>query len=423
MPILHLALKSLLNRRLTALLTLLSIALSVTLLLGVERIRQEARHSFAATVSGADLIVGARSGPVQLLLYSLFHLGDATNNLSWKSYQNFAADPRVAWTIPISLGDSHRGYRVVGTETSFFDHFRYGDGQPVALAQGQPFADLYDAVIGSEVAAALGYAIGQPITLAHGASPDGVSFAHHDDKPFRVAGVLRPTGTPLDRAVLVSLAAIEAIHLGWNGGWSGVRTARTISADEARRHALTPKNLTAFLVGLHGKGQVFQVQRAVNEYRKEPLLAILPGVTLDQLWGLVGVAERALLAVSGFVAVVGLFGLLTALLTGLDERRREMAILRSVGARPGHIFALIAGEAAFLTLLGALLGVALLHALLLLAQPLIAAKLGLLLAVGLPGAQEILLLGAVVGAGLLAGLIPALRAYRLSLADGLSVRN
>ncbi len=418
MRILPLAAKSLYNRRLTAALTLLSIALSVILLLGVERIRQEARHSFAATVSGTDLIVGARAGPVQLLLYTLFHIGDATNNLSWNSYQRFAQDPEVAWTIPLALGDSHRGYRVVGTDGAFFDHFRYGDDRPVALAQGRPFSDLYDAVIGAEVAQALGYAPGREIVLAHGAAPDGVSFVEHGDKPFRVVGVLDRTGTPLDRTVLVSLAAIEAIHLGWRGGVPGAK----ISADEARSEDLTPKTITAFLVGLHSRTRVFGVQRAVNGYRKEPLLAILPGVALDQLWGVVGVVEQALLAVSGFVVVVGLFGLLTALLTGLDERRREMAILRSVGARPLHVFALVAGEATFLTLLGALLGIVLLYALLLLGQPIIQGRFGLFIAVGWPSAHELMLLGAVIAAGLFAGLLPALRAYRYSLADGLSVR-
>ena len=417
-PILHLAFKSLLNRRFTALLTLISIALSVTLLLGVERIRTEARNSFAATLSGTDLIVGARSGPVQLLLYAVFRIGDATNNVSWQSYQTFAQDPKVAWTIPISLGDSHRGYRVLGTDADYFTHYRYGDDRPLTLDAGRPFTDVYDAVLGAEVAEALGYGLGQEIVLSHGAGPSGTSFVDHADKPFRVAGILQRTGTPVDRTVHVSLAGIEAIHLGWRGGAAG----SSISAEEARQRDLTPKTITAFLVGLHSKTGVFHVQRAVNDYRREPLLAILPGVALDQLWGLVGVAEQALLAVSGFVVVVGLFGLLTALLTGLDERRREMAILRSVGARPAHIFALIAGEAAFLTLLGALLGVAALYATLFLGQPLIEGRLGLFIPVGHPGAHELALLGAVIVAGLVAGLLSALRAYRYSLADGLSVR-
>ncbi len=418
MAIFSLAWKSLLNRRFTALLTVVSIALSVALLVGVERLRTEARASFANTLSGTDLIVGARSGPVQLLLYSVFRIGDATNNISWKSYQDLAAHPKVAWTVPISLGDSHRGFRVLGTTPAYFEHYRYARDRSLAIGEGQQFVDLYDAVLGAEVAEKLDYTIGDSIIVAHGASD--VSFARHDDKPFRVVGILGRTGTPVDRTVHVSLEAIEAIHVDWESGAPipGV----SISADRARKMDLTPKAITAALVGLKSKVATFQTQRFINDYPEEPLSAILPGVALSQLWDLIGIAENALLIVSAFVVVVGLFGMLTALLTSLNERRREMAILRSVGARPGHVFALIMGEAGFLTLLGVLLGLALLYLLLLAGQPIIESRFGIFIEIGGFSPYEWILLGAVVGAGFLVGSIPSYRAYRLSLADGLSVR-
>ena len=418
MAILSLAWKSLLNRRFTALLTVMSIALSVTLLVGVERLRTEARASFANTLSGTDLIVGARSGPVQLLLYSVFRIGDATNNISWQSYQDIAAHPKVAWTVPISLGDSHRGFRVLGTSAAYFEHYRYGRDRRLAIDEGQPFADLYDAVLGAQVADELGYKIDDAIILAHGASD--VSFARHEDKPFRVAGILARTGTPVDRTVHVSLEAIEAIHIDWQSG--APIPGLAISADQARAMDLTPKAITAALVGLESKVTTFQVQRFVNEYPEEPLLAILPGVALSQLWDLIAVAENALLIVSAFVVVVGLFGMLSALLTSLNERRREMAILRSVGARPGHVFALIMGEAGLLTLIGVLSGVALLYLSLIVGQPIIASRFGIFVPIGGPTTYEWILLGAVVAAGFLVGSIPSYRAYRLSVADGLSVR-
>jgi putative ABC transport system permease protein len=406
MAIFSLAWKSLLNRRFTALLTVISIALSVALLVGVERLRTEARESFANTLSGTDLIVGARSGPVQLLLYAVFRIGDATNNISWKSYQDIAVHPKVSWTVPIALGDSHRGFRVLGTTPAYFDHYRYARNRPLEIAEGQRFSDLYDAVVGAEVAEKLGYEIDDSIIVAHGASD--VSFARHDDKPFRVVGILARTGTPVDRTVHVSLEAIEAIHVDWQSGapMPGV----SISAEQARATDLTPKAITAALVGLTSKIATFQVQRFVNDYPEEPLSAVLPGVALSQLWDLIGIAENALLIVSVFVVVVGLFGMLTALLTSLNERRREMAILRSVGARPGHVFALIMGEALVLTLLGVLFGLSLLYLLLLAGQPIIESRFGLFIAIG------------GLAAGFLVGSIPSYRAYRLSLADGLSVR-
>jgi putative ABC transport system permease protein len=418
MPILTLTLKSLWNRRYTALLTLLSIALSVTLLLGVERVRTEARSSFANTISGTDLVVGARSGPTQLLLYSVFRIGNATNNISWQSYQEIAERPEVAWTVPLSLGDSHKGFRVLGTTADYFTHYRYGDKQPLALTEGRPFTDLYEAVIGAEVAEQLHYRLGQEIVLAHGAGK--VSFVQHADKPFRIAGILKRTGTPVDRTVHVSLQAIEAIHVDYRNG--APVPGHTISAEQARSLDLAPKTITAFMVGLHSKVAVFRLQRFINDYTEEPLLAILPGVALQQLWDMIGVGEKALLAVSAMVVLVGLTGMLTVLLAGLNERRRELAILRSVGARPWQLFALLVSEAGSLAALGTATGIALLYLLLWLARPLIESRFGLHLGIGALTPHELTLLGVVLGAGLLIGAIPAWRAYRYSLADGMSIR-
>ncbi len=418
MPIFTLTVKSLWNRRYTAFLTLLSIALSVTLLLGVERVRTEARSSFANTLSGTDLVVGARSGPIQLLLYSVFRIGNATNNISWQSYREIANRPEVAWSVPLSLGDSHKGFRVLGTNQDYFMNYRYGSKQPLAFAQGKVFADLYDAVIGAEVAKKLHYRLGQEIVLAHGAGK--VSFVQHADKPFRVAGILQRTGTPLDQTVHVSLQAIEAIHVDYRDG--APLPGHHISAEQARNMDLEPKTITAFLVGLHSKVATFRLQRWINEYREEPLLAILPGVALQELWDMIGVGERALLAVSAMVLLVGLTGMLTVLLASLNERRRELAILRSVGARPWQLFLLIVSEASCLTALGAIIGIGLLYLVLLIARPFIESQFGLQLGAGMLTPHELNLVALLLGGGLLIGAIPAWRAYRYSLADGMSIR-
>ena len=413
-----LTLKSTRNRKFTIFLTVLSIGLSVCLLLGVERIRTESRASFMNTISDTDLIVGARSGPIQLLLYSVFRIGHATNNISWQSYQEIAEFPDVSWTIPISLGDSHKGYRVMGTSKAYFEHFRYGRKQSLQFKNGGVFDDLYDAVIGSEVAAKLGYDIGNSVVISHGAGD--VSFIEHDDKPFKVVGILTPTGTPADQTIHVSLGGIEAIHIGWADG--SAPSGLTISAAHARRLNLTPKTITAFLVKLNSPIATFKTQRAINQYKAEPLSAILPGVALQQLWELIGIAEKALIAVSVFVVVVGLFGMLTALMTSLNERRREMAILRSVGARPIHVFSLIIAEAILVTLLGIGVGVVLLYGLLVVAQPLLITQFGLFITISFLSLYEIMLIGLVLKAGVLAGIIPGWRIYRYSLNDGMTIK-
>jgi len=418
MIVLRLALQSLRNRWVTALLTVLAIAVSITLLLGVEKVRTGARQSFADTISGTDLIVGARSGSINLLLYSVFRIGNATNNLTWKSYQDIAARPEIDWIVPLSLGDSHHQFRVLGTTPGYFEHYKYRRTHGLAFRSGKPFADLFDAVIGADVAAALGYKVGDPIVVSHGLG--AVSFVAHDDKPFRVAGILEKTGTPVDRTVHVGLAAIEAIHVDWQ---SGARVpGQSISADEVRKMPLEPKAVSAALIGLKSKLATFRLQRAINEYREEPLSAILPGAALQELWGLVGTAETALKVVSAMVVATALLGMVTMILTTLNERRREMAILRSVGARPRTILGLLAAEAGVLTVAGIALGVILLYAALLVVQPYLDTTYGLHLPIELPQPGELATLGFIALAGCIAGFLPALRAYRLSLADGMTVR-
>ena len=418
-PTLNLAWKSLWNRRVTASLTVCAIAVSVALLLGVQKLRTAARESFGNTVSGVDLIVGARSGPLNLLLYSIFRIGDATANVSWKTYQKVANHPDVAWTIPISLGDSHRGFRVMGTDGNYFEHYRFGRGHELRFSAGDPFHDLYDAVLGADVARTLGYKLGDPIVVAHGVG--NVSFAEHKDKPFRVVGILEPTGTPVDRTVHVSLEAITAIHIDWQSGMQAPPGYR-VSAEEARRRDLTPDTITAFLVGMRSRVMTFTMQRALDDYRQEPLLAILPGVALSQLWELVGVADTALMVVAAFVVLAGLLGMLTAILTSLNERRREMAILRSVGARPGHVFALLVSEAGLLAALGVTAGVGLTYLLLLAGQPLLEKRFGIFVALAGLSESDLLILGGIIAAAVLMGLVPAFRAYRNALSDGLQVR-
>lgn len=417
-PLWHLTWRSIANRRFTALLTVMSVALAVALLLGVERLRSDARAGFAATISGTDLVVGARSGPVQLLLYSVFHIGNATSDVSWQSIEAIAALPEVDWLVPLALGDSHRGFRVVGTSAAFFERYRYGRDRRLTLAAGRPFGEVFEAVVGAEVAARLGYRVGQSIVVSHGMGE--VRFAAHDDKPFTVVGVLARTGTPVDRSVLVSLQGIEAIHLDWAGGarMPGVR----IGAEHVRKFDLSPKRVTAALVGLKSRVAVFGVQRRINDWPAEPLLAVLPGATLQELWSVVAVAERALLAVSALVVAVGLAGLVAVVVASLGERRRELAILRALGASPGQVFRLLALESLLLGVAGCVLGIMLLLVATATVGPWLEARYGLPLSAGWLSPAEWRLLGVVLGVALLASLLPGWRAYRYSLADGMNIR-
>lgn len=420
--VLLLALKSAWARRLTLGITLCAIALSSALLLAVERVRGDARQSFTQAVSGVDLVVGPRTGAVQLMLYAVFHSGSATHDMRWDSYEALASHPAVAWTVPLSLGDSHRGFPVLGTTAAYFAHLRYGDGQALAFASGKPFAgnveSVFETVLGSEVAAALGYRIGDRIALAHGMAELG---PEHSDKPFTVVGVLAPTGTPVDRTVHVSLAAITALHLDWAGG--APLPGLAIPAEYVQKFDLAPKTITAMLIGLKSRTDVFRLQRHINGYRGEALLAVLPGVALDELWQTLGMVERTLLAVSALVVVIGLTGLMATMLAGLNERRRELAILRALGAGPRDIFLMLTAEGLLVTALGVLLGCALLAAGIFFGAPFLQAQFGIVLQWRMFAPNEIVLLLSILATGLVASLVPGWRAWRMSLADGLTPRN
>ncbi|MEP1144787.1 MAG: ABC transporter permease [Henriciella sp.] len=417
--ILGLAWRSLMNRKVSALLTVIAIALSVALFLGVEKARNAAKSGFDNTISGTELIVGAPSGQINLLLYSVFRLGNATAEISWDTYQELDGRSDVAWTVPISLGDSHRGYRVLGSDLGYFEHYKYGQRQPLVFSQGEPFEDLFEAVIGADVAKQLGYEIGSPMVLTHGLGAGGLS--DHDNRPFRVIGVLRPTGTPVDQTIHVSLEAITAIHVGWETGARNPM-ADSISEDMIRGFDLTPKTVTAVFVGLENRSTVLRTRRDINTNMSEPLLAIIPGQALAELWQVMGTAERVLLAVSAFVIAVGLVSILTSILTSLNERRREMSILRATGARPGHIFALLIAEATVLGLVGAILGAVLIQLIFLIAAPILAAQYGVALIGTGPGMVDLYTIAAVTLAALFLGIWPAMTALRRSLADGLTVK-
>jgi putative ABC transport system permease protein len=417
---LRLAWASAKNRRFTLVLTVSSLALSIFLMLAVERLRSQTHESFLQAVSGTDLIVGPRSSPLQLLLYSVFRLGSASHTMSWRSFEAIKSRPEIAFAIPIALGDSHEHFPVLGTNLDYFEHFRYAEQRALNFAQGKAFADtldgLFEAVIGAQLARSEGYSVGSMLTLAHG--HEAQPGTAHDDRPFKVVGVLAATGTPVDRTVHISLPAIEALHADWHGG--ARMPGLSIPAEQLRKFDLKPKTVTAVLVGLKNRASVFATQRAINNFSGEALTAILPAVTMTELWDLLAVMENALRLISALVFLVSVLGLIAMLMAGLNERRRELAILRSVGASPRVLFGLLSLEALVIMALGGALGVLLLYAASWWAGPALLEHFGLLIEARRLGAEEISVLALIAVAGFVASLLPGWQAYRYSLADGLS---
>lgn len=423
--ILQLALRSAWSRRLSLGLTLCAVVLAAILLFGVERVRSGARTGFETAVAGTDLVVGARGAQLPLVLQSFLHLGGPLPELSWPAAQSLARHPAVAWSVPLSFGDQHRGFPVVATSQAFFQHIRLADGKPLAWRGGRRFDSVFEAVIGADVARRLGYSLAQTLVLSHGEHDEhadaGPGHAgEHADKPFHVVGILAPTGTPIDRSVLISLESMEAIHLDWQGGMPlpGVH----IAADQVQKFPLVPEGVSAVLIGLKQRNTVLAAQRAFNEMPGEPLTAAIPAVVLEELWQAVSLGERALQALAALVALVSMAGLAAVILAGMAERRRELAILRSLGVRPTQLVLLLAGEGGLIGLLGGLIGLVGVQLALLFAGTWLQSRTGLDLASTLPGEQDAVWLLAMLLTSTVASLLPAWQAYRWSLADGLSPR-
>ncbi len=420
MLLLHLARKSLTNRLLTTSLTALSIAFSVALLVGVENVRTGMRESFSNTVSGTDLVVGSRGGTIQLMLYAVFGMGSPVANISHDTWKEWDEHPAVSWTIPYALGDSHRGFRVIGTNDSFYEHYKYRGGQPIALAEGRAAQSVFDVVLGAQVAERLGYALGDRISVTHGMS--AVGFMNHDEMPFEVVGVLEKTFTPVDRAIYVTLEGVTAIHMGWESGGPPMPGDEISAADVLAMEEVPVSQITSFFLGAESRAYTLQLQRDISTSEDEPLTAVIPGVALSEMWRGIGYAEDGLLVISGFVVLVGLLGMLVSIYTSLDARRREMAILRALGAGPRRIVSLLVLEAGTLSIIGALLGVAFVYVGLAVLQPWLEGQFGLQVPIQALDGMQLMYIGTVIALGFVAGLVPALKAYRTALHDGLSVR-
>ncbi|MBF7073746.1 FtsX-like permease family protein [Glaciecola sp. MH2013] len=457
--ILSVAKRSLLDRKYSVLLTFIALFVSVCLLISIEHVRKEAKQSFYRTVSGVDLIVGARTGQINLLLSSVFRIGANANALSWESYQRISQHPLVEWSIPLSLGDSHKGYAVIGTTNDYFEHYRYGDKRELSFDEGNRFGygatNIFDMVIGADIAKQLNYNLGDQVVISHGVGE--VSFSHHGEHPFTIVGILAATGTPVDQAIHIKLSAVEAVHSKPSHTSALSRPSATKSNEEHKaelhehehkheheqhgpeherhehkqhehehaqheshahdEHAHSepePSQISAFMLGLQSRIAVLQLQRQINQDKQEALSAIIPGVALAELWRLVGAVESVLRLISSAVLVASLLGLTTMLLSSLRERKPELAVLRVMGARPSFIFWLIQLEAMSIALCASVSALFFVFMAIFLSSDWMLTNYGISLGASIFTVHTLLVVALVMCATFIIALAPSISAYRRS---------
>ena len=360
------------------------------------------------------MIVGSRSGEIQLLLYSLFQIGSPTNNISWNSYKKISENSNVDWIVPLSLGDSHKQFRVLGTNKDYFKRYTYRKNKKLLFKDGKVFNDLFDVVIGSNVASELNYKINDQIIIAHGISSQSL----HDEFPFKVKGILKKTGTPVDRLVIVSLEALELIHKDWKTG-ARIPSLKTNKKKNLNHDNLEPQEITAALIKLNSKIKIFNTQREINNYTNEALQAIIPGVTLSKLWRIVSITENILLVISAMVIVSALIGMIAILYSTLNGRRKEMALLRVVGASPKTIFGLMIIEAIIISLVSIILAIIFSQIIAIFLFPILDKMFGIYLEYKFISLKDFIFFIIIILISFLVSLFPSYKALKQSIKDGI----
>ena len=390
-------------RWLVSLLTVAGISLGVALVCAVLSLRHESERALSREAGLYDLVAGGKGSPLQLVLASVYHLDSPTGNVPYADYERLRRDSRVLWAAPVGLGDNYSGYRIVGTEAQFFDLPERNGNPFFRFREGKVFEDRFEVVLGSQVASSSGLGIGDSFFGTHGlVEVPGAEV--HRDFPYRVSGILAPTGTAQDRAIFGTLESVWEIHETEDRLHSAIQGTALLEGRKERE-------ATAILVRLKTPGLRLWM---ADEIRKETdgIAAIPINEILRFQRGIVGPVQRALLAVAAAVVAVSCLTVLVTLHQAAERRRRDIAILRSIGAVRAEVAALVFTEGLLLTGGGILVGLLLGHGGLALSVGPFRETTGLVLNPWQIPSSELVALGVMAGCGAIASLFPSISCYR-----------
>ncbi|MDR3414925.1 MAG: ABC transporter permease [Nevskia sp.] len=409
MNLLTLGMADLRHHKLANSLHLILLTLGVAIITALLLISTEISGRLERDADGIDMVIGAKGSPLQLILSTVYHLDIPTGNIPLDEANRWAQNPMVAQAIPLSLGDNTKGFRIVGTTTALVQHYQ---GK---LGSGRLWQKPMEAVIGSEVSKA-GLKLDQPFVGVHGLTAGGHAHADH---PYRVVGVLEPTGTVLDRLILTSLDSVWEIHAQHHHDADDHDEAEAPAMPGAAGGGYNPsQEITALLVRYRSPLAAISLPRMVNSQSK--LQAAVPAFETARLLQLLGLGFDTLRALAGVLILTAVLSAFVALYNAMETRQYDLAVLRCLGASPGRVVAILWIQAIALSVAGTLLGLLLGHAAVETIGRLANTARGIDLSglIVLPAELPILLLPLVVGTT--AALIPAWRAYRTDIAATLS---
>ncbi len=409
--------KSIHSRALPVALVTITLMASMVLLLSIERIQKATEQGFNQSISGVDVIIGPRSSSLEVVLYTVFHLGRPTNNITMQTIDDIKKSRDIDWLVPIALGDSHKGFRVIATDKNYFKYVKYAGDKQLVFASGGAFAEISGAVVGADVAKKLGYEVGSSVYISHGSGKS--TGKKHDDFSFKVSGVLDKTGTPIDKAVFVDLKGYELVHIGWQSGKKVFDLSR-IDISSIPEEELMPKTVTAAFVGLKSKFALFHFTKSIRDYQQEAISAIMPGIALAELWSIVGMVDKGFELLSWIIIAISLIAMITLIISSIENRKREMTIYRANGASPMYLAGLVVYEAMFIGIVAIIGAIAFVALATYFANEQINVMLGITPEFNWVSLEELKVFGIILLAGMLSSLIPAAIVFKKNLHQGLS---
>lgn len=442
MTTLSIVTKNLRKRLLATILTTLSIALGAGLIMAILTIQSETEKSFSQTSVGYDLILAAKGSQLQSTLNTLYHVETSTGIVPYALYEATRNDPRVEYSFPFYVGDSYRQYRVIGTSSDYLDKAIPRRGMTYSMREGRNFTAVHEAVLGGLVADQTGMKVGDTFFFTHGVTmADGGAEEYiHEDHPVTIVGILDYTGTANDRVIFAAMQTTHSVHAPFLGNMSDADHSHEHDhdRDDALESAEKPTNLDAVLVKFKSPASALQVAGMINypvpanpiianNLRRDPLfqhreglMAVSPAVQINALMSIIGNVDWVLRAIAVLVVIVALFGVLVAIYNTMEERKRDIAIMRSLGASRGTILRIILFEAAFICFMGSLIGLMLGWTASAAVAPYLIQSAGIFINPYTFSSNHAIVLMMLIGLGIMAGTIPALKAYRTDVASHLT---
>ena len=410
MGILSIVYKNIKQRSLSSLLTMFSIMLGVALVIAIIILRQESEEAFNQTATGYELIVGPKGSSLQLTLNTVYQIGVPIQNMPLNVYELLKNDKRVKLAIPYVLGDNYKDFRLIGTVPEIFSEFEYKKGIRYRIDQGKIFENDFEAVIGSETSQRTGLKTGDTFTGSHGVdSYEGAEA--HDEFNFKVTGILEKTFTPADRVIFVTMNSVWKIH--------------DHEEDNQKDSAALSKNentITSILLKLKNPVYFDLIRRQVNDNKYEGInaQAVMPVFEIKQLFDIIGNINSILLVIAYLVIFVAAISILVSLYNSMNERKRDIAIMRSLGATKFTILKIIVLEGALLSLSGSAAGILLGHIAVFFMKNKISDLAGIQISGTTFNIFELYILAGTLFLGILVSTIPALKAYKTDVAKNLN---